>query len=302
MPVGFSVGSWIVAKVSIPIAGPLDLRGTLAPLRGTFRDDGWWYAARTEQGPVTLKVTRTKEVLEGEAWGDGAASLLDRLGAIAGFEDDTMAFSTGHGLVSELHRRNPGLRFGAIGDVFANLVAAIVSQKVTGTEASRAMSGLRKHFSDLAPGPIAGLRLPPDPKRIAVSSYFDFHELHLEKKRADTLIAAAKHAERVDSLADRSPADAERFLLTLPGVGPWTVAETLVRSHGDPDQVSVGDYHIKNLVVHHLTGRPRGTDEEMLELLEEFRPHRGRVVRLLHKLGHAPKYGPRSTPRNITRM
>jgi 3-methyladenine DNA glycosylase/8-oxoguanine DNA glycosylase len=302
MPVSFSVGSWIVAKVSIPIMGPLDLRGTLAPLRGTFRDDGWWYAARTEDGPATLKVTRTREVLEGEAWGDGAATLLYRLGAIAGFEDDTMAFSTGHGLVSELHRRNPGLRFGAIGNVFANLVAAIVSQKVTGTEASRAMSGLTKHFSDPAPGPIAGLRLPPDPKRIAVSNYFDFHELHLERKRADTLIAAARHAARVDSLADRSPADAERFLLTLPGVGPWTVAETLVRSHGDPDQVSVGDYHIKNLVVHHLTGRSRGTDEEMLELLEEFRPHRGRVVRLLHKLGHAPKFGPRSTPRNITRM
>jgi len=291
-----------VAKVSIPIAGPLDLRGTLAPLRGTFRGDGWWYTARTEDGPATLKVTRTKEDLEGEAWGDGAALLLDRLGAIAGLTDDPAGFTTGHGVVSGLHRRNPGLRFGATGDVLANLIVAIVAQKVTGTEASRAMSGLRKHFSDPAPGPIPGLRLPPDPERIAVSRYFDFHELHLEKKRADTLIAAASHAARVDALDQRSPADAERFLLTLPGVGPWTVAETLVRSHGDPDQVSVGDYHIKNLVVHHLTGRSRGTDEEMLELLEEFRPHRGRVVRLLHKLGHAPKFGPRSTPRNISRM
>jgi uncharacterized damage-inducible protein DinB len=39
----------------------------------------------------------------------------------------------------------------------------------------------------------------------------------------------------------------------------------------------------------------------MVELLEEFRPHRGRVARLLHQLGHAPKYGPRTAPRNITR-
>jgi hypothetical protein len=55
-------------------------------------------------------------------------------------------------------------------------------------------------------------------------------------------------------------------------------------------------------VVYHLTGRPRGSDEEMMELLEEFRPHRGRVSRLLHTLGHEPKFGPRMEPRDITRM
>jgi 3-methyladenine DNA glycosylase/8-oxoguanine DNA glycosylase len=302
--VGELISCGIIDRVKrrISIDGPLDLKGTLAPLRGTFRDDGWWYTARTTDGPATLRVTRTREDLDGEAWGEGAENLLDRLEAIVGFGDDTTGFSTDHDLVSGVHRRNPGLRFGATGDVFAHLVVAIVAQKVTGTESARAMRGLRMHFSDPAPGPDPRLRLPPDPERIAVSRYFDFHELHLEKKRADTLIAVARLAARVDSLAGKSSAEAERFLLTLPGVGPWTVAETLVRSHGDADQVSVGDYHIKNLVVHHLTGRSRGTDEEMLELLEEFRPHRGRVVRLLHKLGHAPKFGPRSTPRNITRM
>jgi hypothetical protein len=40
----------------------------------------------------------------------------------------------------------------------------------------------------------------------------------------------------------------------------------------------------------------------MLELLEPFRPHRGRVIRLLHTLGHEPKFGPRMAPRDITRM
>jgi hypothetical protein len=40
----------------------------------------------------------------------------------------------------------------------------------------------------------------------------------------------------------------------------------------------------------------------MLELLDPFRPHRGRVARLIHTLGHEPKFGPRATPRDITRM
>jgi hypothetical protein len=47
-------------------------------------------------------------------------------------------------------------------------------------------------------------------------------------------------------------------------------------------------------VVHALTGRARGTDEEMLQLLAPYAPHRGRAVRLLQLAGHeAPKFGPR---------
>jgi 3-methyladenine DNA glycosylase/8-oxoguanine DNA glycosylase len=292
----------MVAKVTIPIAGSLDLRKTLAPLNGVFRDGNWWYTARTVEGPATLRVTRTVSTLDGEAWGGGADRLLGRLAGIGGLEDRSDTFITGHPVVSELHRMNPGLRFAVTRDVFAQLVVAIVGQKVTGTEAGRAMAGLRRVFSDPAPGPAAGLMLPPDPERIAGARYWDLHPLHLEKKRAETLINAARKASLIESLAGVGAGVAAKTLLTLPGVGPWTVAETLARSHGDADQVPVGDYHIKNIVVYHLTGRPRGTDQEMLELLEEFRPHRGRVVRLLHQLGHAPKFGPRSTPRNITRI
>lgn len=291
-----------MAKVSIPIAVPLDLRRTLAPLNGTFREGAWWYTARTADGPATLRVTRTAVSLDGEAWGTGAERLLERLEGIAGLEDTSESFATRHPVISELHRRNPGLRFAATGDVFAHLVIAIVGQKVTGTEAGRAMAGLGRVFSDPAPGPVAGLKLPPDPERIAGARYWDLHPLHLEKKRAETLITAARKAQLIESLAGVGSPAAAKTLLTLPGVGPWTVAETLARSHGDPDQVPVGDYHIKNLVVYHLAGRARGTDQEMLELLEEFRPHRGRVIRLIHQLGHAPKFGPRSTPRNITQI
>lgn len=59
----------------------------------------------------------------------------------------------------------------------------------------------------------------------------------------------------------------------------------------------MGDYHLPNLAAWHLAGEPRGTDERMLELLEPFRPHRGRVLRLLQRgAGGAPRYGPRLAP------
>ena len=49
--------------------------------------------------------------------------------------------------------------------------------------------------------------------------------------------------------------------------------------------MSVGDYHLPNLVAWALAGEPRGTDERMLELLEPYRGHRGRVQQLLEAGG-----------------
>ena len=58
--------------------------------------------------------------------------------------------------------------------------------------------------------------------------------------------------------------------------------------------MSVGDFHLKNLVTYALTGEPRGTDEHMLELLEPFAGHRGRVCLLIESSGlTAPRFGPR---------
>ncbi len=238
----------------------------------------------------------------GDAWGPGAGWLLGRLGQIIGLDDDPFGFRPGDSLVAELHRRRPGLRFGKTQLVLDALIVAICAQKVTGREAANALRGLHRMFSDPAPGPNLRLTLPPDPSRIAAAPYYAFHELHLEKRRADVLRTVASHAEQIEELALSTPEMAADRLRRIAGIGMWSVAETLAVSHGDPDQVPVGDFHIKHLVVHHLTGKDRGTDEEMLELLEPYRPHRGRVIRLLHPLGHAPKFGPRTTPRDITRL
>ena len=74
---------------------------------------------------------------------------------------------------------------------------------------------------------------------------------------------------------------------------------------GDPDAVSVGDYHLPNLVCWILAGERPGSDARMLELLEPWRGQRGRVVRWLELgagdlagLGPARR-GPRMPSRSI---
>ena len=97
-----------------------------------------------------------------------------------------------------------------------------------------------------------------------------------------------------------SPAAASERMRALPGVGPWTAAEVALVALGDADAVPVGDYHVPHMVSWALAGEPRGSDERMLDLLEPFAGHRGRVVRLLAAAGlAAPRFGPRMPLRSF---
>jgi 3-methyladenine DNA glycosylase/8-oxoguanine DNA glycosylase len=97
-----------------------------------------------------------------------------------------------------------------------------------------------------------------------------------------------------------SYAEAYARLMAVPGIGPWTAAEVGVRALGDPDAVSVGDFHLPNLVAFALAGEPRANDARMLELLEPYRGQRARVIRLLELSAiRPPRYGPRLSPRRL---
>ena len=93
--------------------------------------------------------------------------------------------------------------------------------------------------------------------------------------------------------------EAYRRLQAIQGIGPWTAAEVARDALGDPDAVSVGDYHLKNHVAWVLAGDPRATDERMLELLEPYRGQRARAIRLIEACPTPPRFGPRVKLRDI---
>ncbi|HEY6568785.1 MAG TPA: hypothetical protein VIZ22_00760 [Candidatus Limnocylindrales bacterium] len=301
------------AERSIEVDGPLDLRRTLGihrrgPGDPTLRFEASgsaWRSSRTPDGAVTLFIEARDGVVRGRAWGPGAEWALTRLGGLVGLDDDPAALVPQHAAIERAVRRLRGLRIGRTGVVLEALVPAILEQKVIGEEARRAWTGLVRRYGEDAPGP-PGMRLPPTPRTLAELPYYRYHPFGVEQRRADLIRRVAREAPRLEAMVEPAsapggdPSGAYAALRAFPGIGPWTAAEVGIRAFGDPDAVSVGDFHLPSMVTWALAGEPRGTDERMLELLEAYRGQRGRVLRLLELTGGGPpRRGPRLSRQRI---
>ena len=284
---------------SFVLPAPIDVGRALAPLRNGRNDPttritpaGWWRSFRTPEGPAALHLQWGPTTVQARAWGPGAAVALDRVPGLVGALDPG-GLVTDHPVVSPLHRRAPGFRIGRSAAVWEALVPTVLAQKVTGREARNAWARMARHFGRPAPGP-GDLLLSPDPAEVLAAGSSTFHPFGVERRRAETIIEAAAHVDRLERLVHAPLAEASRALLGLPGIGEWSAAEVLRIALGDRDAVSVGDYHLKHLVAWNLAAEPRGTDERMLELLQPFAGHRAHVIGLLESAGrHAPRRGPR---------
>jgi hypothetical protein len=207
---------------------PVDLRLTLGPLRRgpgdptnlIDRTGSWWRATRTPQGPATACYTPAADGIRVAAWGPGAGWCLEAAPDLLGARDSLEGFAP-TGLVGELHRHYPGLRIPRSQAVFEALLPSILEQKVTGREAHNAFAAIVRAWGEPAPGPVR-LLLQPTPEALAVTPYWAFHPLGVERKRTATVLMAASRARRVEETASMPLPDAHRRLQALPGVGPWT--------------------------------------------------------------------------------
>jgi 3-methyladenine DNA glycosylase/8-oxoguanine DNA glycosylase len=259
-----------------------------------------WRASRTPEGVATLAIRETKPgELRGAAWGAGAEWALDQLPALCGAHDDPSGFEPArHPLVADAHRRNPGLRLGRTDLAFDALAGAIFEQKVTGMQAFGAWRRIITWYGERAPGPTPRpMFAPPDIDGWRHVPSWAWHRAGLEPPQARTIVEASRRGETLARvLADADTATRERTLTSLRGVGAWTSAETLIRAFGDPDAVSVGDFHLAHQVGYALTGS-RVDDDGMLRLLAPWAGQRQRVIRLILASGvHEPRRGPRLHP------
>ena len=278
-------------------------RGRRDPAFSVEDSGAVWRTSLTPSGPGALRVAGRAAgdgtLVTGQAWGPGAAWLLDTLPAQLGAQDDLSGFAARHPVIGELVLRHPGLRVGRTSRVFEALVPAVLEQKVVGLEAHRAWRILLGRFGAPAPGRPrrhAGL---PAPGHVGAHPVLGLAPGRSRGRPGPDHHHRGRRGGPLEQASDLDPAEAERRLRSLPGIGPWTSAEIRQRAAGDPDAVSVGDYHLPNAVGWTLAGRRVTDDAGMLELLAPYAGHRYRVTRLIELGGGLPpRRGPRMPVRD----
>lgn len=313
-PYDHVINSSLCRTVAFP--GPASPALTLAPLRRgpgdpclQVIDGAIWRTSLMSSGPVTARITRAApDAVDCAAWGAGAAEFLDGAPALLGAHDDAGDFAPTEPTVAAAHRHLPHLRLGRTHRVLEALIPAVLEQRVPCADAFRAWRVLVTEFGSPAPGPApARMRVPPSAEDWRAIPSWKFHRANVDGGRARTIVGCAQRAAALEQLVARPAAEARTALMSLPGVGQWTAAETAQRAFGDADALSVGDYHLATMIGRTLLGHPIDvafTDEAMVELLEPMRPHRHRVVRLLIESGLAvgQRRGPRLPVQRISSL
>lgn len=275
-------------------------RGAGDPTFRTDPDGTVWRGVRTPAGPATLRLRQAYDgVVHADAWGPGAAWVLDSVPAMLGAEDDPTGFEAHHASVAAMHRQHTHWRLTRTGLVMEALVPAIIEQKVTGQEAFAGFRTLVHRYGERAPGPGRERRLwvQPSPQRLRTIPSWEWLRMHVDPARSRTVVQAAHVADALERTLGLPGDEVDRRLRSLPGIGVWTAAEVRFRAHGDADAVSFGDYHVAKNVGWALTGEAVD-DAGLAELLEPYRPHRYRVQRLVELCGAGrPRRGPRMAPR-----
>ena len=273
-------------------------KGTLGPV--LYDGPVIWRATDTPAGEAALHITRAGHAVEVAGWGPGAADAVAGVPALLGAHDEPAALVPHDSIVADWVRRWPQRRLTATGTVWEHVVPTVCGQKVPGLNARNSWQGILRRWGRRPPGPAPDmLRLPPAPEFMASLAYHEFHRFDIERRRAEAIIAFARRAGALESVARLSPTEARDHLQTVRGIGPWTASIVVLLCHGDPDSVIVGDYQIPSYVTWHLAGERRGDDARMLELLEPYRGQRARVQGLAKSAGAPPRHGPRMSLQDL---
>ncbi len=245
------------------------LRKAFATPRGTCVVD--ISTSRDAPGAATIEASGADEA-------DVCRDLADALAADDGYE----SFAPTHPLLAKLHHVHAGLRLVRVPWLFDVAACTILQQRVTVREAVQQWQRITMRYGEVA----GDLRVFPSVLTVARMASWRFEELGVDPKRTRALLALARDVHRRDLFTTRAePERVRKTMMTVRGIGPWTTESTLGFAFGDPDAVPLADLHLPHLVTWALARERPGSDVRMLELLEPYRGHRFRAIRLLMNAG-----------------
>jgi 3-methyladenine DNA glycosylase/8-oxoguanine DNA glycosylase len=234
--------------------------------------------------PAAVEVMRENASLKVRAFGDDAQELAEEAAEGLRQDDGYRMFRTKDTGVSRLHRMLPGLRVLRVPWLYDMTCSAILQQRIRTVDAMRDWRHITQRYGSDAP---LGLRAFPPAEALAAVPQFELERMGIDAKRAKTLLRFAKEMRFVSLRPTMDFQRLRQTLLRVSGIGPWTTETVLGYGAGDTDAAIPGDLHLPHLVCYALAGEAEGSDERMMELLEPFRGHRFRIIRLLYASGLA---------------
>jgi len=232
--------------------------------------------------PAAIEVARGERSVEVRAFGEDAEELAAEAADGLRQDDGYAGFTTPDTGVLRLHRMLPGLRVIRVPWLYDMTCSAILQQRIRTVDAMRDWRRITQRYGCAAP---LGLRAFPAAEVLAAVPQFELERMGVDAKRAKTLLRFAKEMRFVSLRPGMDFAQLRQTLLRVCGIGPWTTETVMGYGAGDTDAAIPGDLHLPRVICYALAGEMTGTDERMMELLEPFRGHRFRIIRLLSAAG-----------------
>ena len=208
----------------------------------TFRNGKFWAGIYLDSRPVGLKMQTAGRNVRADIYQEAMASVIDlqtlerELRKALGEEEDIAGFyefAKSEPVLDEVVTHLNGMRLGSSRDLFGRVILAICLQMAPLKRSRQMMDlllaefgtplGFDRHKMILWPRPGVIAALEPSVLRARAKLGY----------RAERLIAAARHlidnstsAEKLDTLSDE---EAQRMVMTIPGVGEYSAGIILER-------------------------------------------------------------------------
>ena len=253
-----------------------------------FENDIYTCATLLDGAPamLELRLMPDRVVVAAEAGSLFAAHAM-AIGLV-GLEQDAAAFARlakRLGL-SRLVTGRPGMRISQAHSVFEGLLWAIIGQQINFTFTCMLKSRLVKLAGTRMPG---DLYAPPAPAAVAALEPGDLLPLQFSRQKAGCIIATARLVAEgrldLEALRTMSATRAERTLLAVRGLGPWSVNYIMMRALGFSDCVPLGDTGVTSGLQSLLKLEERPDIDATRRLMAVFSPCRSLATAHLWQYG-----------------
>ena len=239
--------------------------------------DAYVGAVQLSSGPTVLTLRLAPSVIHAEISAGSAVEAHSVVIGLLGLDQDAAAFARlakKLGL-ARLVAGRAELRISQTTSVFDGVLWSIIGQQINFPFACLLKRRLFERAGTLLPN---GLFAPPTPAAVAALDPSELLPLQFSRQKADYVIAIARLITQgqldLESLRAMSATRAERTLLAIRGLGPWSVNYLMMRALGFADCVPYGDTSVTSNLQELFQLEERPDIDATRRLMAVFSPYR----------------------------